>query len=499
MPLAPASPSATTHGEIATQNDEHRQKRGRTANAGDELITKEKASWESHPHVAHRANQHLQSSERKRKEPARRPPPLIGPQPFRFVAPLPRAREQPDMSLPIKIYDPKEFEGLPTAMEENPHILRTRRGEKPAMPNIKYVSFTDAEFHAAAIPEHKLYGNIAESQLAALSKLPTPPLWIIPHGGGYRMLKRAPKQADEILDLIRTFVFEGHGDAKPEASILKPVPKNASDRKRFGQPWVLILILGDNEEALRKYLLWQQVFSVHPTLSFSVHESVPGQPWQIMVLTGEEGAVVDSDEAKQAVLAAIKTVVWSSRDYCVFAGQLVADNWNRAGNMAKLAKESTDALDLACVRAELSGSERLVPAYLVYAKPITNQRGSYQRWVDFFTAPGEYYRGAYQLKVNAARVECKLCKELTHCAADCPLPASLEWQGPTVNDIYQKSKETDEDGTEPPSFTLPSEQAAAIWRNAPRRGEPSRSGAKSYTPKGKGQAGKKKDSRPKRR
>ncbi|RDX53620.1 hypothetical protein OH76DRAFT_1479420 [Lentinus brumalis] len=483
MPASTSSAPAVTPGQPATHSDEHRQKRGRTEAAGAEQITKEK------------------SAERKRKEPARRPPPLIGPQPFRFVAPLPRAHAQPDMSLslPIKIYDPKDFENLPTAIDENPHILKTRRGEPPAIPTIKYMSFTDAAFHAAAIPEFKLHGNIADSQLEALSKQATPPLWIIPHGGGYRMLKRAPKQVDEILDLIRTFVYDVHGDGKPDVSILKPIPKNASDRKRFGQPYVLILILGEQEEALRKYLLWQQVFSVHPTLSFSVHESSPGQPWQIMVLTGEEGAVVDSTEAKQAVLTAIRTVLWSSRDYCVFAAPLVASNWNRTGNMAKLAKESTDSLDIDCVRAELSGSEKLTPAYLVYAKPITNQRGSYQRWVSFFTAPGEYYRGVHQLKVNQARVECKLCKEATHCAADCPLPASPEWQGPTVEDIYQKSKETDDDNPATSSFTLPSEQAAAIWRNVPRRGEPSRSGAKGYSPTKKGQPGKKKDSRPKRR
>ncbi|RPD58234.1 hypothetical protein L226DRAFT_614515 [Lentinus tigrinus ALCF2SS1-7] len=477
----PAPATATTSDQDATAtSDEHRNKRGRTTGTGIAHTTKDKAN-------------------RKRKEPANRPPPLIGPQSFRYVAPLPRGRNPPEMSLPIQLFDPKDFDGLPTAADQNPHIQKTRRGEKPKIPNLKYVSFTDTEFHAAVIPEFKLYGNIADSQLEVLAKLPTPPLFIVPHGGGFRMLKRAPKQADEILDLICSFRFESHGDGKPDATLLKPIPKNASERKRFGQPWVLILVLGPDEEALRKYLLWQQVFSVHPTLSFSVHESSPGQPWQIMVLTGEDGAVVDSTEAKEAVLAAIKTKLWSSRDYCVFAAALVARNWAGTGNMAKLAKVSTDALDLAVVRAELSGSEKLTPAYLVYAKPITANRGEYQRWVNFFVAPGEYYRGVHQLKVNKAKVECKLCKESAHCAADCPLPATPQWQGPTVEDIYQKSKETDDDDADTSTFVLPSEQAAAIWRNVPRRGEPSRSGAKGYSPTKKGSGGKKKDSRPKRR
>ena len=111
----------------------------------------------------------------------------------------------------------------------------------------------------------------------------------------------------------------------------------------------MFIVLGENEDALRKYLLWQQVFSINLTLSFSIHEGLPGQLWQIMVLTGAEGAVIDVPSAKKEVLMAVCKRVWADINFCVYAANLVAKHWGVAGSMAVLAKMATDSMDITCV------------------------------------------------------------------------------------------------------------------------------------------------------
>ncbi|RPD77088.1 hypothetical protein L226DRAFT_483424 [Lentinus tigrinus ALCF2SS1-7] len=480
-PTSAPNPDATATPLPIGIADAHRAKKARTGATGEEHATPDKAN---------------ELERTQRKEPNRRPPPLIGPQPIRYIAPLPArtSRPQNEMALPIHLYKPDDFNGLPTAVDENPHIGSTRQGEKPELPKLTYTCFADVEFHATHIPDFKMRGNVNEEQLASLDALGTRLLYVVLHGGGQRFLKRAPEKVKEVKDFLQSLSFECHEGAKPELDVIAPIAKNPSDRKRFGQPWTLFLVLGEEEHALRKYLLWQQVFSVHPTLSFSIFESAPGQPWPIMVLTGAEGAVVDSPEAKKQVLAAIKKKLWSNLDYCIYAAGLVAAYWGAAGNMATLARMSTDSLDIKCVRAELSGSEKLVPAYLVVAKPPTTDRGEYQRWSNFFTAPGEYWRELYQLKVNAATVDCKLCKDASHCACDCPLPTTLGWQGPTATDIYQKEQEDLAHAAT--STTAPTQQAAELWRTNPKKGE---RGRKAASPKKKGSQSGRKDSRPIRR
>lgn len=501
-PTSPIAPQTTTPRPPARVDvDAQPTKKARTGDSGKAIATSDKASNLCGSKQACYLTLYAQSADREqsqRKEPARRPPALVGPQPFRYIAPLPTRRvtlPQNEMSLPLQIYDPADFTNLPTATSENPHTKLTRRDDQPALPILTFTPFANSAFKAASIPEYKLRGNIAEEQLKAMDALGERVLYIVFHGGGMRLIKRAPEKLLEVRELMEILRFECHGEGKPILDVIAPIAKNPSDRKRFGQPWTLFLILGKDEDALRKYLLWQQVFSVHPTLSFSVHAAIPGQPWTVMVLTGASGAVSESDDAVKQVLTAIKTVLWANVDFCVFAAKMVAKHWGASGNMAELAKLATDSLDLTCVRAELSGSEKLVPAYLIYAKPPTTDRAEYQSWVGYFTAPGVYWRDFHQLKVNDAIVDCKLCKEASHCACDCPLAKSPGWQGPTAKDIYQSEQEN---LTHVPATSAPTQQAAELWRQVPKKGDKPRKGEKGRGSK-KGSSAGKKDSRPPRR
>ncbi|KAI0832659.1 hypothetical protein BC628DRAFT_1304943, partial [Trametes gibbosa] len=256
-------------------------------------------------------------------------------------------------------------------------------------------------------------------------------LALVVHGGGQRFIAKSPEKTAEIRTFIQSLKFPDP-DATIPVKVYAPVINKLNEKNRFGQPWTYFVDLPPNATLLREYLLWQKVFAVHATLSFSVYPILQEQqPWTIMVLSGPPDAVEDTKEARRAVLAQIKQTMWADKYFCYFVARLAAKNWGIAGSMAELVKATTDTLEATVVMAEDPANGRaMAPAFLITGRPPSDDKDAYARWVSYYTAPGVYWVDRiYQLKVNKLVVECKLCKDTTHCARECPLVMVPGWQG----------------------------------------------------------------------
>ncbi|KAI0822701.1 hypothetical protein BC628DRAFT_1421648 [Trametes gibbosa] len=184
-----------------------------------------------------------------------------------------------------------------------------------------------------------------------------------------------------------------------------------------------------------------------------------------MVLSGPPGAVEDSKESRNTVLTEVKKTLWADKYFCYFIACVAARSWGITGTMAEIVKATTDTLDATVIMAEDPANRRAtVPAYLITGRLPSNDKDEYVWWINYYTAPGMYWVDQiYQLKVNVLVVECKLCKDTTHCARDCPLAKVPGWQGPSTVDIYQPAQGTPR-MSDLTSAVEPEQQAKHIWQ-----------------------------------
>ncbi|KAI1783679.1 hypothetical protein LXA43DRAFT_1102249 [Ganoderma leucocontextum] len=448
------------HDPTLTTEDERRTDKRTKANSG--------AAVPARDHI--RAHQKSLESrdDNTRKDPNRTGPDLQNPETpnppsSRPTAGLPRRVHNDEMSSPLTRYDPTDFEGLPTAKEENPHHNRHTQpeGNAIALPVVRN-AYTDAPFPRPFVPAYKFLGNVQASQAKALEDSPYPVLALVIHGGGQRYVKVSGEKATEELMkfLSETLVFSENGDQKPVVEIHAPEVVRMNAQNRFGQPFTYFAILRENTDLLCTFLKWQGVFAITPTLSFTVYDlKNEQQPWTIMTLTGLPGAVVNTEDAKRQVLATIKADLWGNRDFCfyVVTEAAASDLWKVSGDVAARVKAVTDTLDIGHIEVEDSNSGAIVPAYLIYGKPLAN---------NYAGAPKFYRRGIYRLNANKIVADCKLCKESTHCKHDCPLPTVPGWQGPTPSDL-QKEEQAERESA--PSTAAPSAQTEEIWRSVPKK------------------------------
>ncbi|KAI0822868.1 hypothetical protein BC628DRAFT_1278753, partial [Trametes gibbosa] len=203
--------------------------------------------------------------------------------------------------------------------------------------------------------------------------------------------------------------------------VYTPVINKLNKKTRFGQPWTYFIDLPPTTTLL-----------IHATLSFTVYPILQErQPWTIMVLSGLPEAIDNLIEGRHTVLAEIKSVLWADKFLVYFIVCLAAQHWGIMGTMAELAKATTDTLNATVIMAEdLANGRATMPAYLITGKPPTEDKDKYAQWIKYFTVPTVYWvDNIYQLKVNKLAVECKICKDTTHCAHDYPLVKVPGWQG----------------------------------------------------------------------
>ncbi|TBU36625.1 hypothetical protein BD309DRAFT_878029 [Dichomitus squalens] len=293
-------------------------------------------------------------------------------------------------------------------------------------------------------------------------------LAIVPHGGGQRFILEHTSFPDDVATFLRSLCFGEEGTAPDvDLQVFAPVTAHRLDRaKKFTAPWAYFLEIPPGDTLLRPFLLWQEVFAVHTTLLFSVHDVTVTTPlWSILVLTGTPGAVMPDAKAIQEILVNIKNTAWTDGQFCNLVTEKVEKNWGHTGDYASRVKAAMDTLDLVLTRGESHGSEQVVNCYVLLAKPISNNRDDLKIFKRFLAAPGVYWRGPYTLEVNRVKVECRLCKDVTHCMVNCPLPGTQGWQGTLPATLGAQGPTN----TVVPAPTL-AEQAQNIWCDVPKRG-----------------------------
>ncbi|KAL7285885.1 hypothetical protein ACG7TL_000996 [Trametes sanguinea] len=164
----------------------------------------------------------------------------------------------------------------------------------------------------------------------------------------------------------------------PDIMIYAPEMNHVSNKNCFDQLWSCLIELRPGASQLQEYLLWQVVFTVHPTLSFSVYAILTDvQPWTITTPSGPAGAVKNTVRAKYAVLMAIKEKLWVNKGFLWFVVCQVAANWSISGSLAQLVNVATDTLDADVVMVDDPLTGRSIPAYLIKGKPVTKKRDNY--------------------------------------------------------------------------------------------------------------------------
>ncbi|KAI1784599.1 hypothetical protein LXA43DRAFT_1101191 [Ganoderma leucocontextum] len=313
-----------------------------------------------------------------------------------------------DMSQPLIKYDPSDFKDLPMAKDENSHQWNTRHGPPLPISAGEHLIFTDSIFPHAHVPEWNYKANVVNDQFKQLSSMEGCMLAVVAHGSGLHFILTQENQVDEIEGFLHSFTF-GDGGEKTTVKVIVPVLYRTDTKKMF------------------------EVFSVHPTLSFSVHEMIEVTlAWTVLILTGVNSAVVNLQDVKQMVLANIKCKLWANVRYCSLAARLVAKNWGLQTDFALRVKAVTDMFELSVMRAEQHSTEKLILCYVLLAKPLSMDRAEHNEVLACITELKCYWNSPYALDVDKAVVSCKICKDTTHCMADCDLPSILGWQGLTA-------------------------------------------------------------------
>ncbi|KAH9853409.1 hypothetical protein C2E23DRAFT_884995 [Lenzites betulinus] len=110
--------------------------------------------------------------------------------------------------------------------------------------------------------------------------------------------------------------------------------------------------------------------------------------------------------------------------------------------------ERTEALD---------GAGKLVPVYVLLARPPTGTEEEHSEWCKFFLRDGARLRDAFRIALQRfdiaflpVKVWCDLCKSRIHCTARCPWPAVEGWLGITPKDLGVRAT-----SSSPPTYSGP--------------------------------------------
>ncbi|OSD05732.1 hypothetical protein PYCCODRAFT_1423231 [Trametes coccinea BRFM310] len=320
-----------------------------------------------------------------------------------------------DMQSSLYTYNPADFTSLLTARTENLHQGVSQRGLPLGTLLESSLVFTPGATPHVHIPVYKFFGNVSVDQEHLIRGNTAMILAAVMHGGGQCFIKHSSEKAAEIKAFIQFLQFRPHlrmhpqcppalsamhhqkkagpsgaevlsekqnsKDAVqhlPDIMIYAPEMNHVSNKNCFDQLWSCLIELRPGASQLQEYLLWQVVFTVHPTLSFSVYAILTDvQPWKITTPSGPAGAVKNTVCAKYAVLMAIKEKLWVNRGFLWFVVCQMAANWSISGSLAQLVNVATDTLDADVVMVDDPSTGRSIPAYLIKGKPVTKKRDNY--------------------------------------------------------------------------------------------------------------------------
>ncbi|KAH9855562.1 hypothetical protein C2E23DRAFT_702925, partial [Lenzites betulinus] len=347
--------------------------------------------------------------------------------------------------------DPAVYCGRPTGRAANPHFRMSRSGPTPPGPLQPHRPFPEGPFVVPPISLAGFRGNLSPEQLEELDriKLSEPILALVPHGGGKAMNTNAATLVADIEAFLNSLAFE-ENDRLPYRSVLHPPdvrnPPRTWSSDPFGKPWPFFLQLPRDAGPLRVFLLWQRVFAVSKTVSFTVYDlDTNDSSWAFYPITGTS-VRVDATHAevldqKELILKAIKRDMLLSAPYRSFAARMAYKNLLHTGDLNGALETLADTFHLERTEA-LDGSGSLVPAYVLLARPPTGSEEEYLEWYSYFMRDGTRAREAFRIALQRfdiaflpTRVWCDLCKSFLHCTARCPWPATEGWLGITPKDL----------------------------------------------------------------
>ncbi|KAI0738785.1 hypothetical protein C8Q80DRAFT_1261614 [Daedaleopsis nitida] len=335
------------------------------------------------------------------------------------------------------------------ARGENPHLLSTRSGGAIELPLQPHPTFPDLEFVHTHFPGHRALANVDLDQAEAARAAGNHALAIIVHGGGQEMYRKKPEVADAVQAYMRGFAFQSNNNQGFNVKVYIPIPNRVDHGKPFAPPYALIAILPQNADALRTFLLQQEILRISPTLSFTASPVDNRQAsWKTLVLTGD--AIIPGAthnfivNQKRELLQAIRQTLAGRETVSIFENfttQLVRANWGLTGTRKAIVDAALDTFTL-----ELSSAEDthgvVVPAYILLAKPPAYEQTELDAWRTIVAGRKTLWLGMDRFSINAAHVDCKLCKSDIHRTGECPIATKEGWTGITpealaVPDIAQ--------------------------------------------------------------
>ncbi|KAI0743029.1 hypothetical protein C8Q80DRAFT_1273595 [Daedaleopsis nitida] len=321
---------------------------------------------------------------------------------------------------------------------ENPHLLSTRNGGAIELPLPPHPVFPDTDFVHTHFATHKVFANVLRDQAEAVKAAGARALALVAHGGGQAMYKQTPEVATVVQTYIKGFAFQSNNNEGFDVKVYTPIPNKEDDGKPFAPPFAMFVKLPENADAIRTFLLQQEIFTVSPMLSFTaVTTDNPQASWKVLVITGD--AIVPGathryvENQKQVLLRAIKQALERREVVSHFenlTSQLARANWGLTGTRKAIMNTALDTFSLEPATAE-DAHGVAVPAYVLLAKPPAYEQTELEDWKAIVASRKSIWVGMDRFDVNAARVDCKLCKSDIHRTADCPIATTEGWAGVT--------------------------------------------------------------------
>ncbi|RPD55589.1 hypothetical protein L226DRAFT_466733 [Lentinus tigrinus ALCF2SS1-7] len=381
----------------------------------------------------------------------------------------------------LQAFDPVESTSKPAHWDECPHRKKTRAGVPPEQPLLPHQEFLEGPFPHTHVPEYRFFSNLNAAQIQAVRQRGTQILAIIPHGGGQGLLKRAKVVASAIESFLRSLAFESNGRKAFNVKVYEPEVKKMDPNNPFGKPHAFFVDLGPNADALRKFLLWQEVFAVNPSLSFSVLPvDTREASWKVCVITGDDiepnATHAYLVQQRTLLLTELKKRIHDDFKLLWKTAQLVLNSWNVHGTYSELATMFTDTFMLELTTADPRSGAPPAPAFILYAKPLTYDKREAVKWrADFLrvhprTGAQPLRLGLDIFPVDKGSVDCKVCKADVHRTADCPLANTPGWIGVTPELIGKDDKETaGREAAKEPGAQNPVDAAQDIFRTVVKR------------------------------
>ncbi|KAI9056761.1 hypothetical protein FKP32DRAFT_1682114 [Trametes sanguinea] len=368
--------------------------------------------------------------------------------------------DDPDEYPYIPELDPAVLTNSPACRPANPHFRMSREGEVPPQPIPPHRPFPKGPFQIPPIADHEFRGNVSTNMLETIAKmraLENGPilLYLIPHGAGKAANAQGTDIARDCQTFLRSLIFN-ENDAKPY-KILVHAPDNRDEcgenSMPFSKPWPFLVELPNIADPLKRFLLWQRVFAVSKTVSFTIYDMDAGEEyWDIFPIHGpsvtDDASHQEVLDQKAILLQAIKRDMGQNPAFRTLVGDLGVRNLQHQGDLNAIMETVLSTFHLERTTADTTTTWDLRTVYVLMARPPTETLDEYNRWRGFFN-PLSVYRIAlqrFEVALLPLRVWCELCKSRIHCTAKCPWPSTDGWLGITPQDLGVRTI-TSGDGT----------------------------------------------------